>query len=39
MLALLDFNISEAISEPSKALKDILEELTKHKGLDYVPKE
>lgn len=39
MLALLDLSLEDALSNKDKALKEILEGLSKHRGLDYVPKE
>lgn len=39
MLALVDFSLEDGLSNKEKALKDVLEALGKHRGLDYVPKE
>ena len=39
MLALADFSLEDGLSNKENALKDILEALGKHRGLDYVPKE
>ena len=39
MFALLDIDLGRALNEPEEALKELISQLDKNGGLDYLPRE